>query len=165
MNNQTYNPSIKFLLARILTIADVGIYLEYLRKIEMILYNANINVAEELSVILPHDVKESFLSIVHGSGIDMRDSQALHLLILDIKNKIQGIPVMGLTLAYEPTEKDLRDFSSFLFTNIGMQIIFHVVRDESILGGCKIEFAGKIADYTLKKELDQYSFGFQTGQM
>ena len=54
MNNQTYNPSIKFLLARILTISDVGIYLEYLRKIEMILYNANINVAEELSVILPH---------------------------------------------------------------------------------------------------------------
>ena len=161
MNKDMYNPSIKLLLARILTIADVGIYLEYLRKIEMILYNANINVAEELSVILPHDVKESFLSIVHGSGIDTKDSQALHLLILDIKNKIQAIPVMGLTLAYEPTEKDLRDFSSFLFTNIGMQVVFHVVRDEGILGGCKIEFAGRIADYSLKKELDQYSFGTQ----
>lgn len=153
------------MLARILTITDVGIYLDYFRKIEMILYNANINVAEELSLILPHDVKESFLSIVHGSGIDMRDSQALHLLILDMKNKIKGIPVMGLTVAYEPTEKDLRDFSSFLFTNIGMQIVFHVVRDESLLGGCKIEFGGRIGDYTLKKELDRYSFGAPSGQI
>ena len=128
------------------------------------LYNDDFNFCDDLSVIITHDVKESFLSIFHGYGIDMRNYQALALLILDIKNKIQGIPVMGLTLAYDPTEKDLRDFSSFLFTNIGMQIIFHVVRDESILGGCKIEFAGRIADYTLKKELDQYSFGFQTSQ-
>lgn len=153
MNIEQYNPDIKLLLSGILTIEDVRRYSEYLRQIEMHLYNANIDLTAQIGMILPHDVKERFLNVLHGAGIDSNDSQAMQVFLADLKNKMNSLPVMVLTIAYEPTEQDLKNYSSFVYTNAGFQVVFDVRKDPSVIGGCKIEFNGKIADFTLKTKI------------
>lgn len=156
MNNQQYNQSINVILASILTIEDLRIHLDYIRQIEMMLFNAHINLQEQLAVILPHDVKERYLQAIHSSGINLQDSRGVQLFLADLKNKMKVMPVMGLVLSYLPNEKDLRNYASFLFTNLGMQVIFDVKLDSSLIGGCLIEFNGRIADYSVSKTLDEY---------
>lgn len=156
MHNNINNPSIKLLLNGILTIQDVRTYLEYVRQIEQLLYNVNIDFVQEVSNMLPHDVKEKLLNVLHVSKIDPKDSQSMQIFLADFRSKIKALPVMGLTVAYDPSEKDLRDYSSFLFTNLGIQVVFHLIKDTSIVGGCKIEFNGRVMDYSLQKMIGKH---------
>lgn len=156
MNNEKYNPSINVILAGVLTVEDVRIHLEYIRQIEMILYNVHLNIQDQMATILPHDVKERYLNAIHTSGLDIRDSKGVQLFLADLKNKLKAMPVMGLVLSYLPNEKDLRSYASFLFTNLERQVVFDVRLDSSLIGGCLIEFNGRIADYSISKTLDEY---------
>lgn len=156
MNNNEYNPSINSILVGILTVEDLRIHLEYIRQIEMILFNVQINIKEQMGVILPHDVKERYLHAIHSAGVDVQDSRGVQLFLADLKNKLKAMPVMGLVLSYLPNEKDLRSYAAFIFANMGRQVVFDVRLDSSLIGGCLLEFNGKVADYSVSKTLDEY---------
>jgi len=156
MNNQQYNPSIKLLLSKMLTVADLRTQLNYIRDIEMNLFNVHIDLKEQLIQILPYEIKELYVAAMHESGINIQDARLVQLFLGDLKNKLSSIPVMGIIMSYPPTEKELRNFSSFIFTNIGAQVVFDIKLDQNLIGGCRLEFGGRIADYSVAKMLESY---------
>ncbi len=68
---------------------------------------------------------------------------------------ICALPILRLTLAFEPSETAINDISDWARNNIEERIILDLTLDRRLLGGALIEYKGKYYDYSLKTKLEE----------
>jgi hypothetical protein len=73
-----------------------------------------------------------------------------------LKEKLQNLPVLTLTLSFFPDAKTIEKLSTWVKSNIANQVIIDFQNDSEILGGAQISYNGKYLDDSLKKKLDEY---------
>lgn len=67
---------------------------------------------------------------------------------------LKNLPVLNLTIAFEPRSKSIDHFHAFITQNISKNILMNIEIDPSIVGGAQITFNGKYIDFSLKKLLE-----------
>ncbi|OGH19174.1 MAG: hypothetical protein A2868_00020 [Candidatus Levybacteria bacterium RIFCSPHIGHO2_01_FULL_40_15b] len=82
-------------------------------------------------------------------------TEALSRKISDLKKSLDGLVVVKLTLAFEPSTSTIDKILAFLRQNFGEQTILELRFESKILGGVIFEFKGLYKDYTLKSRLEE----------
>ena len=93
---------------------------------------------------------ESFLSKINVSKNDRR----FHKIMEKLKQDLEGMSVLELTLAFEPDEETISMIYSWGKDNLGKNILLSLKTDPEIVGGAIISFEGKYNDVSAAKKLE-----------
>lgn len=78
---------------------------------------------------------------------------------LDVLRKgLRSLPVVRLTLAFEPDEKTVNMVIDWCRREVDTQAVVKMDVDEAIVGGAKVSFGGRYGDFTLRNKLAKVDF-------
>lgn len=150
------------LVAFIFTKDDVFELIEEIDAMEQELYKSNI----QLDTLLSARVSSRFLSplkeIFAQSVADMTQIQKVHEVLSSIVSELQGLPVVHITLAFDPTQLLQRDIVLWLREKIKEGIILDVIVDKKIVGGFLMDYNGHYWDLSIHSSFEKL---FQGGNL
>lgn len=76
-------------------------------------------------------------------------------LLSDAYRTICALPILKLTMAFEPSESIIDNISNWARSNLQSGILLDLSLDRSLLGGAQIVYEGKYYDYSLKKKIKE----------
>jgi len=72
-------------------------------------------------------------------------------LLLNLKQKIEGLSKVYITLAFEPSEDALNRFGGVIRTSVREDVIISVAYDPHLIGGVQIIYNGEFRDFSFKR--------------
>ncbi len=105
----------------------------------------------EVGVALAAAIKADMAELVDKYS----DSEFLMNLFNGIESKLKSIPVIGLELAFEPSRVFLKQVKENLTGFFGRQAVIALIVDPGVIGGARITFGGKYADFSLATKWDE----------
>ena len=118
------------------------------------LFKTQNNFQDSLNTISALDsqmIKENLLK----NGLDTRDLSMIKKYLECLKEEIQKLKIINLTLTYSPSQNSIDAIFSWVAQNLGKGLVLDIKVDKAILGGAIIEFEGKYEDLSLRKRLDE----------
>ncbi|MBU3978588.1 F0F1 ATP synthase subunit delta, partial [Patescibacteria group bacterium] len=79
--------------------------------------------------------------------------EEINALFLSVYKTICSLPMLQLTLAFEPSEAVIDNISRWARQNLAAGILLDLSLDRSVLGGAMIMYNGRFYDLTLRKNL------------
>jgi len=97
------------------------------------------NIRKNISKAISEDLKQSTVS--------------LEQFLDDLQKTIENLPVLTLTLAFEPTGETAIKITNWTSNNLGDKVIIDFDFDKRIVGGAIISYQGQYRDFSLKKAI------------
>jgi len=72
-------------------------------------------------------------------------------LLLNLKQKIEGLSKVYITLAFEPSEDALNRFGGVIRTSVREDVIISVAYDPHLIGGVQIIYNGEFRHFSFKR--------------
>lgn len=99
--------------------------------------------------------KEKFIKLMKDNNISPDYNQGLIIFIEKITKLISDIPVITVTVAFEPTYKTLKSMSEWFVINLNKHFVFDIIVDPAIIAGSVINFKGKFIDLSIRPQVEQ----------
>lgn len=106
-----------------------------------------------LEVEIPFPLSETLKKLAEDHQINLENAADTDMFFGDVREAIQQIPVLTLTLSFSPTMSMIDKIYGWLGLNAHNQIMLDFKVDESLIGGAQITFKGKYKDFSLKHEM------------
>jgi hypothetical protein len=119
------------------------------------IYNTNFNLEKMLTDQFGIKKKDAFMSLMRQNKIDVKTNSVLKTFFSSITESIATLPILSLTLAFEPKEKTLQKLSEWFVLNINRQAVFDISVDPELIGGASISFKGKHMDFSIRPTFDE----------
>ena len=129
---------------------------EFLKSLDELLqelYKQSVDIEAILNNSFSHEKKEKILKLLPKYSIDVASSQQLQKFFAELKVTMQQIPVVTLTIAFDPKTSFIKILSSWITMHLKIQAFIDVSVNTQVVGGAIITYKGKYKDYTLKKVL------------
>jgi len=99
--------------------------------------------------------KDSFLQLLSQQNISLTAIDQLKTFLAQLQEMVSKLPVLSLTIAFEPKEESLKAFSDWFFLNVKKQVLFAVTVDRSLIGGATISYNGKHINCSIQPSFEQ----------
>jgi hypothetical protein len=129
-------------------------FLIRLNEISDKIYQTGFNIDTELTNNFGIEKKENFLRLLRNHKINPQSASGLKEFINKILEKISAIPVLSLTIAFEPNQETLNKLSEWFILNASKEVVFEIKVNPKIVGGATINFNGQFKDYSIKETFD-----------
>lgn len=73
----------------------------------------------------------------------------------NLKNKIEDVSFLKLSIAFEPTSAGIDSFFDFVKEHAGSNVLLDITYDPAILGGAQVSYKGEYRDLSLKKKFNE----------
>lgn len=126
----------------------------FLAEIDLLmesLFTTKTDISEKMSKVFPAEKKNAIENSCHQNGIDVKNYISVQRFLLDLKEYLKNLPMVNLTLAFNPKEEIIRRISSWFSYKLNTNVILHITVDSELIGGAIIGFNGKYIDGSLKK--------------
>ncbi len=140
----------------IYTTAELQLFYKEVDQLVSLLFKGSQPVDEIMQDLLSPEKKENLLSYLQKSNIDLKNPVVLQEELLKIKKLGNNLPVIHLTLAFEPTTAILKNINLWFLRRLQKKVLLDIVLERTVLGGAFISFDGLYKDYTLKTKIDTY---------
>lgn len=97
-------------------------------------------------------------SLLQKCGVNSQDVSVASGFIEDIRAQLDIMPVIEITLAFEPGSDFIKRLVAWFRQVLGEQILLHISTDKSILAGVRISYSGLYKDLSLLTRLGSYNF-------
>lgn len=118
------------------------------------IYQPGFNLEKVLSSQFNLNMKDKFITLLRDCAVNINSIGELKLFLEKIRDRISAMPVISLTLAFEPTEQTTQVLSDWFLLN-KKQVLLDIKVDPSIIGGAIIAFQGKYKDFSIKPQFEQ----------
>lgn len=118
-------------------------------------YQTGFNLEKALSEQLGLEKKDKFLTLVRDNKVNTTSAAEMKTFLEKIQTAITEIPLVPITLAFEPKEQTLTALIDWCDLNLKKQVIFDITVDRKLLAGATITYNGKFRDFSLKPKFDQ----------
>lgn len=145
----------ELLFETIITKEELSHLLASLDTLQDRLYSVRTSPLDQITTLLPFDRKEAFLLCCQKNNIVLENPQSLKQCVTTIRKEAETLPMVQLSVAYTPTEDELRDINNWLKARIGQKYVFAVTVDHSLVGGAVISANGFYKDFSLKRYLEE----------
>jgi len=98
-------------------------------------------------------VAKSVISLLPDGWENPQDKDDLEKMIIKIKNTVQNLKTVNITVAVNPNETMLQSLNDWASKNFESKIIFDVTVNPEIIGGAIIVSGGTYHDFSLIKRL------------
>lgn len=95
-------------------------------------------------------------------NIKETEKDKIKALLSNMYRAICSLPILRLTLAFEPSEYIINNFSHWARLNLEPGILLDLSLDRSLCGGAVIAYQGKLYDFSLRKKLKEI---FEKGEI
>jgi F0F1-type ATP synthase delta subunit len=99
--------------------------------------------------------KDQFVSLLREKNIRSDSASDLKEFLTQLQEMVSTIPVLTLTIAFEPKEQTLKRIAEWFVTNIHRQVVFDIIIDPGLIAGAAISFNGKHTDFSIKNSFEQ----------
>lgn len=119
------------------------------------IYEADFDLGKALTDEFGIQKKDKFSILLRDNNILTASNSALEEFLNKIREKVSSLPVVSLTIAFEPKEETLKSICSWFPLNINKQVLLDITVDPDIIAGASVNYNGKCSDYSVKPIFDQ----------
>lgn len=98
--------------------------------------------------------KDKFSTLLRDNEVNIEANSELQGFIHKVIEKVNSLPVVDLTLAFEPDQSTLRDLSEWFILN-NKQVLFEIKIDKEIIAGAIIDYNGKHKDFSARSTFER----------
>lgn len=118
------------------------------------LYQTNFNLEKEVLAEFGLMKKDKFISLLQENEVSTASVPALKDFFEKVQQTASTLPVLSLTLAFEPQEQTLSLLSQWFLLNIKKQVLFDITVNPSLIAGISLSYQGKYKDFSIKQKFD-----------
>jgi len=99
--------------------------------------------------------RDKFIALLRNNKVNIYTASDLEAFFNKIQTRISSLPILSLTIAFEPIDETFKILSDWLALNIHREALLDINIDTKIIGGATVSFNGKYADCSIKPKFDQ----------
>lgn len=104
----------------------------------------------------PEDLKElDFLAKLDSKFYVGFDHNNLHRQLEELEKQILGVKTVVLYIPFELPTQELEKLGAWFKYNLGVNSLFEITFDPSLIGGCALSLNGAYKDYSLKARINE----------
>lgn len=119
------------------------------------IYKTDFNLEKALLDTFGMEKKDMLMKLLNDNTIAVATPSALKEFFEKMQQAIASLPVLSMTVAFEPQEQTLKPLSEWFVLNIKKQVLFEIKVDPNLIAGATITFNGKFADYSIKPTFEK----------
>lgn len=128
---------------------------EAIARLTESLFGASKTAFDEQLASLGISLAEAFKEVFTLAGCDLADREKVRETLASMSKALDELPIVFLTLAFEPSGKMVGKMYSFLTKTLGKSIVIDVKTEPLILGGAIVEYGGVYKDVSLKTKIEK----------
>src|SRR5690348_9883520 len=113
-------------------------------------YQTSFNLEKALMDQFGVDKKDKLMAIIRENNISVGSAPQVKEFVAKLQEAIAQIPLLPLTIAFEPTGQILKNMSDWFFMNLKKQVLFDIKIDKNIIAGAAVTYNGKFLDFSVK---------------
>lgn len=121
------------------------------------LFNKKIKLDKKLDQFFSLEQKNRLKALAKSADIDLGDNIKAQEFFQQIKEMLGQMPVVSLTLAFDPKPENITSISDWLTFNTKTQILLDYCVNPKLIGGCIVVYKGFYKDASLRKKLSESS--------
>jgi len=132
--------------------------IEFARGLDTIsqaVYQSNFHLDTALTEQFGMQKKDLFLRLLRENNISQMTTSDIKAFLTRLIDAIPRLPVLTLTIAFEPQETTLKAISEWFVLNLHKQVIFELTVDHDLIAGAKLHYNGQYADFSLKPKVTE----------
>ncbi|MGE5042199.1 MAG: hypothetical protein ACM3IJ_04835 [Candidatus Levyibacteriota bacterium] len=114
------------------------------------IFQTSFDLEHELSQELGIQKKDLFLFLLRDKNINPSAQSDLKDFLSKLQEIALNMPVLSISLAFEPKEDTLTFLSEWFLTNLHKQVLFDIVVDSNLIAGAAVSYQGKFLDFSIK---------------
>ena len=95
----------------------------------------------------------SIFEEIEKAGLEPIEDQKQLQFIKDLVRYVRSLPVVKVTIAFEPTHSFIMKLNNQISASVGKKVILDTIIDEDVIGGAIFEHNGRISEQTLRTKL------------
>ncbi len=118
------------------------------------IFDTDFNLEKVLNEHLGIYKKDRFIAFIRDHQVKIETTIDLKNFLTKIQEKISFLPVINLTLAFEPNEQTMQTLADWFLLN-NKEVVFNITVDPSLIAGIAIYYNSKFIDYSVKSRFEQ----------
>ncbi len=119
------------------------------------IYHTNFSLERALTEQFGVQKKDRFIALLREQQISTESRNALKEFFALLSEKVTSLPVLALTLAFEPSDTVLQAISQWFLLNAKKQVLMDIQIDRSLIAGATLTFNGKFKDYSIRTQFQK----------
>jgi F0F1-type ATP synthase delta subunit len=116
------------------------------------IYETDFNLEKALLNEFGLKKKDAFTRVMRENNVSIESHASLKEFFTKMQQQITSLPVLTMTLAFEPNDETMKTLSEWFILNMNRQVVFEINLDRTLIAGATISFNGKTADLSLKEK-------------
>ncbi len=144
---------LSYFLSLIKTKSYADEVVDHMDELKDSLYNKRIDLDKKMSQLFSFEMKEKIMAYSWQEQINLNDPESFGKFLLELRSYVKNMPVVKISIAFEPTDEMVKDISGWFIENYGKNVLVDLCFDKDLIAGAVIEFNQEIKDFSLKKKL------------
>jgi hypothetical protein len=140
---------------RIIKEEDLIFFLGQLNLIKKIIFSqTQVPLSERLKNKIDEKIRKE-IEKLEKEGILSSLPEKQLIFFQELEKFLLEIPKVKLEIAFEPNDEFVLEIDKWFREKVGAKVILDIFVNPKIVGGAKIEYQGKWADFSLEKEIEK----------
>jgi F0F1-type ATP synthase delta subunit len=132
------------------TKAEANDFLSRLNATTEKLFQTNFNLHKVLTEQFGVTKSDRFLSLLLNNNINAESLPAVKDFLHKLQEQVTQLPVLSITIAFEPSQQTLASLSEWFLVNLKKQMLFDITVDKRLVAGAMINYNGKHLDFSVQ---------------
>ena len=137
------------------TKAEANDFLSRLTTISDKIFQTNFDLGKALTEQFGINKSDRVLSLLRENNINSESLASVKSFLQKMQENISSLPVLSLTVAFEPREQTLKALSEWFFINMKKQVVFDITVDPRLVAGAALTFNGKFFDFSIRPVVEK----------
>jgi hypothetical protein len=130
-------------------------FLSRLTTLSEMFFRTNFNFENALTQQLGVNKADKFLTIMRENNVNPASLSTVKEFVTVLTQRIMTMPVITLTVAFEPNDQALKSVSEWFVINMKKQLLFDIKIDQTIIAGATVTYQGKFSDFSIRETFNQ----------
>jgi F0F1-type ATP synthase delta subunit len=119
------------------------------------IYQTDFNLDKMLIEEFGLQKKDKLIIFLRNNKVNTQSSSELNSFFNKLIEDISKLPILSLSIAFNPKEETLRILSEWFLLNYKNQVLFEITINPDLVAGSAISFNGKYRDYSVKPKFEK----------
>ena len=134
------------------TKAQLNDFLVRLSDFSEEIYKNDFNLEKSLIDSFGIEKKEKFVIFLRNNNVNVTSVADLKNFLEKFQEKITKLPILSITLAFEPNEDTLNLLNEWFVINTKKQFVFDISINPNLIAGVALNFNGKFLDFSVSQK-------------
>ena len=144
------------------TKAEANDFLSRLTAVTDKVFQTNFNLKSALAEQFGINKSDRLMTLLRENNINAESLDAAKKFLEKIQGSIASLPILTLTLAFEPKEATLKALSEWFLINTKKQVLFDIAVNTKLVAGATINFNGKYFDFSIRPTVERITQAYIT---